>query len=71
MNKLYKPDKNKIVKCGTPLCDAVQKKRKRGDSSPCEYQVGYVDSLQTKGFLVKDSISSSDGTLQPTELAFG
>lgn len=71
-NKLYKLDKNKYVYYGTPLCDAVQKKRK-SSTLPCEYQITYVDNLQVEGYLVKDSINieSSDAALRSTALAFG
>jgi hypothetical protein len=57
-DKLYKPDKNKFVNYGTPLCGAVTKKRK-SDSLPCEYRLKYVDSVKAKGYLVKDSIPGS------------
>lgn len=71
-DKLYKPDKNKFVKYGTPLCDAVQKKEKN-ESVLCEFQEEYVDNLHVEGYLIEDSIpiESSDAALRSTALAFG
>jgi len=73
-DKLYKP--SKLVDYGSPLCAAIQEKPRHPNFNPfkeCEYHVRYVDSLETRGFLVEDRIliESSDHTLQRPELAFG
>ena len=71
------------MQCGDPLCVAVQKKAKLPCADPdmnkprnklsCVYKTGYVDGLETKGFLVDDNIpiESSDPTLQRPKLKFG
>ncbi|KAG5019067.1 hypothetical protein AAZX31_06G109300 [Glycine max] len=74
-NRLYKPNGN-LVKCGDPLCKAIQSAPNHhcaGPNEQCDYEVEYADQGSSLGVLLRDNIplKFTNGSLARPILAFG
>ncbi|KAJ1388122.1 Xylanase inhibitor, C-terminal [Sesbania bispinosa] len=75
-NQLYKPHGN-LVKCGDPLCAAVQSVPSHhqctNPNAQCDYEIKYADHGTSLGVLVRDNIplQSTNGSLLRPMVAFG
>ncbi|TKY74262.1 Aspartic proteinase Asp1 [Spatholobus suberectus] len=74
-DRQYKPRGN-LVKCGDPLCAAIQTAPSHHCANPngqCDYEVEYADQGSSMGALVRDNIplKLSNGSLARPVLAFG
>ncbi|XP_020226059.1 aspartic proteinase Asp1 [Cajanus cajan] len=74
-NSQYKPRGN-LVKCGDPLCGAIQSAPSHPCADPngqCDFEVEYADQGSSLGVLVRDNIplKLSNGSLARPMLSFG
>ncbi|KAF0894578.1 hypothetical protein E2562_001878 [Oryza meyeriana var. granulata] len=74
-HELYKPTRNKLVKCADPLCSNLHadlgKPKRCGPQTQCDYGIQYVDGSSIGVLIIgRLSLPASHGT-NPTDIAFG